>query len=82
VLPQSGQYTVLVDPQVRLMGITQLRLIRAVDQIGQITVDGPVVATREGEAQPWTVPATGTYSVIIDPPGPDTGTAQVTLVRA
>ncbi|WP_405804885.1 VWD domain-containing protein [Streptomyces sp. NBC_00210] len=40
-LPESGRYTILIDPADRTTGVSQLRLIDATDQVGTITVDGP-----------------------------------------
>lgn len=43
------------------------------DAVGMVSLAFGYVIGGKGETKPWTVPATGTYTVVIDPPGPDTG---------
>jgi hypothetical protein len=137
VLPETGQYTLLVDPAQRHTGIAQLRLIGDTDQIGQITVNGPSVAAKiakpgaivklsftatagqkllaqigsatlpddcfpleirdanaegsfafgcvrggKGQTAPWTVPKTGTYTVVLDPRAAATGSGDLELITS
>jgi hypothetical protein len=43
VLPEAGEYTVVLDPGTRSVGRATVRLVEAVDQRGTISVGGPEV---------------------------------------
>jgi hypothetical protein len=49
VLPTTGTYTVLVDPNDRTIGAVELRLYAAADQTAPITVNGPPVVATIGQ---------------------------------
>ncbi|MER6617480.1 VWD domain-containing protein [Streptomyces xantholiticus] len=49
-LPESGRYTILVDPADRTTGVAQLRLIEVTDQVGTTTVDGPKLVASIAQA--------------------------------
>jgi len=137
VLPEDGQYTLVIDPGRKNVGLAQVRLVGSTDQVGQITVDGPAVNANvakpgqvvrlsftatsgqrlsvkvssstlpdacfpvqirdadgvaglvyscviggEGETKPWTVPATGSYTVVVDPGAADVGASSVRLLTS
>src|SRR4030095_3580847 len=44
VLPADGQYTLVIDPAGKNVGLAQVQLFAFTDQTGQITVNGPAVA--------------------------------------
>ncbi|MGE5830914.1 MAG: VWD domain-containing protein [Micromonosporaceae bacterium] len=137
VLPENGQYTLVIDPTGKNVGLAQVQLFASIDQTGQITVNGPAVTAHvtkpgqvvrlsfnatagahlsvkvssatlpdqcfpvqirdaagvvglafgcviggTGQTNPWTVPATGVYTVVVDPNAANLGTAELRLVTA
>jgi von Willebrand factor type D domain len=137
VLPENGQYTVVVDPAGTNVGLAQVQLFASTDQTGQIIVNGPAVTAKvtkpgqlvrlsfnatagqhlsikvissnlpdqcfpvqirdaagearlasgcviggTGQTNPWTVPATGVYTVVIDPSAADVGTTELKLITS
>jgi hypothetical protein len=48
-LPANGEYTILVDPRRDMVGVSQLRLVTAIDETKTISLDGPPVVATIGQ---------------------------------